>query len=74
MRDKLLLKVEDVAVLTSLSRSKIYQHLADKSLPSVTIGRSRRVRVEDLDRWLSAYGSQTADDYDPAPTRRLVSP
>lgn len=47
-----LLRVEEVARLLGLSRSKVYEMIADGTLSSVTIGRSRRIRREDLRRFV----------------------
>jgi excisionase family DNA binding protein len=47
-----LLRPETVARLLSLSRSKVYQMIADGTLPSIKIAGSRRIRREDLQRWL----------------------
>lgn len=44
-----LLTVEDVADVLGISRSKVYELISSGALPSVRIGRSRRVRVSDLD-------------------------
>jgi excisionase family DNA binding protein len=47
-----LLRPEAVARLLDLSRAKVYQMIADGTLKSVTIGRSRRIRREDLQRYV----------------------
>jgi len=49
---KLLLTVEEVAHLTSLGRSTVYNLLARGEIPSITIGRSRRIPVEGLRLWI----------------------
>jgi excisionase family DNA binding protein len=49
---KLLLTVEEVANLTSLGRSTVYELLARGEIPSITIGRSRRVPSEALHAWI----------------------
>lgn len=49
---KLLLTVEEVANLTSLGRSTIYNLLARGEIPSITIGRSRRIPSESLRSWI----------------------
>lgn len=50
--EPLLLRVADAARLLSLSRSKVYKLMADGTLPSITIGRSRRILPEDLQRYV----------------------
>lgn len=49
---KLLLTVEEVAKLTSLGRSTIYLLIARGEIPSITIGRSRRIPIEALRTWI----------------------
>jgi excisionase family DNA binding protein len=47
-----LLRPEEVAQFLNISRSKVYELIAAGKLPSVTNDRSRRIRREDLQRWL----------------------
>lgn len=47
-----MLRIEEVARRIGLSRSKTYSLITTGELPSVSIGRSRRVRSADLDRWI----------------------
>lgn len=54
MEDKLLYKVADVAQVLSLSRTKVYELVRSGELPSVRIGGSRRVRGEDLSRYVES--------------------
>ena len=49
----LLLTVGQVADALGLSRSKIYELLAAGELPSLTIGRSRRVPADALAAWVA---------------------
>lgn len=39
---------EEAAAAVHLSRARIYELIADGSLPSVKIGKSRRIRHDDL--------------------------
>ena len=51
--DPLLLTPRACAARLSISRAKLYELLADPhGLPSITIGRCRRIRESDLQRWL----------------------
>ena len=50
---KKLFKVEEVAEILGLSRSKVYELLASHKLTSVTIGRSRRVSDWAVDQFLN---------------------
>lgn len=47
-REPLLLRVKEVMALTGISRSKLYEFLRSGELRSLYVGRSRRVRREDL--------------------------
>lgn len=50
----LLLRMEEVQQLTGWSRAKCYQMAASGEIPSVRSGRSIRVPVEPLMRWIEA--------------------
>ena len=59
---KKLLKPRDVAVILNVSRSYTYQILQNGQLPSVHLGRSVRVKPEDLHAFImknttSGYGN-----------------
>lgn len=59
MNEPLLLRVEDVAKLTSLSRTVIYELIARHKLqPVLKIGRSTRVPRSTVERWLAAEIAQ----------------
>lgn len=47
-----LLKLPDVVEITGLSRSKVAELVARREIPSIGIGRARRVMPEDLEAWL----------------------
>lgn len=49
---KLLLRIEEVAEMLGIGRSKIYELLRSGELPSVRIGRSVRISVDDLRAWV----------------------
>ena len=49
-----LLRTSDVIEITGLSRSKVAELIARHEIPSVAIGRARRVMPEDLEAWLRA--------------------
>lgn len=55
---KLLLTVKEVGARTSWGRSFIYKILATGSLRSISVGRTRRVLVSDLE----AYVRRLADE------------
>jgi excisionase family DNA binding protein len=49
---RLLLTIEAVAELLSLGRTTVYELVATRELPSVKIGRSRRVSYQALHRFV----------------------
>jgi excisionase family DNA binding protein len=48
-----LLKPTDLIELLQVSRGEAYHLLASGEIPSLKIGRLRRVRRQDLDEWLN---------------------
>jgi excisionase family DNA binding protein len=50
--DKGLLRIEEAARVLSLGRSKTYQLVMEGAIPSVHIGRSRRIPSAALERWI----------------------
>ena len=49
----LLFTVEDVCERTQLGRTRIYQELKSGRLRSITLGKSRRIPVMELHRWIA---------------------
>ena len=64
VQEPLLIRVEEAARLLNLSRGKAYQLIMNGELPSVVIGRSRRVSVEALRRFVEEHerGQGGGDD------------
>jgi excisionase family DNA binding protein len=61
MADRLLLRVEEVAEMLSLGRSKTYELIASGVLPAIRLGRCVRVPADALHRWLETqYDSETS--------------
>ena len=56
---KLLLTVREAAEVLGISRTAIYLLLQRGEIPSVKIGRSRRIKRQDVE----SYVSGLADDY-----------
>ena len=52
MESKLLLRPEEGAEACGISRSKFYQLIAEGAIPSIKIGKSRRVPVQALKAWI----------------------
>jgi excisionase family DNA binding protein len=55
---KLLLTVPEAGRALAISRSKMYDLLNSGLLPSVHIGRSRRVRVRDVEDFVNNGGAR----------------
>jgi excisionase family DNA binding protein len=55
---KLLLTVPEAGHALAISRSKMYDLLNSGHLPSVHIGRSRRVRVSDIQDFVNSGGAR----------------
>lgn len=51
--EPILLRPVDLVGLLQLSRAQVYLLLATGEIPSIRIGRLRRIRRQDLDDWLS---------------------
>lgn len=56
-----LLKVTDVAEVLNISRAYAYQLVQQGRIRSVVIGSARRVRVEDLHRFIEASLTPSPD-------------
>jgi excisionase family DNA binding protein len=52
-----LLRPEEVAARLGLSRARVYELMGTGAIPSVAIGRSRRVRLTDLIDYVEALSS-----------------
>ncbi len=50
-----LITVVEAAEIIGLSRSKVYELLAEGHLPSIRIGRTRRINVTDLDAFIEQH-------------------
>lgn len=57
-RQVLLLTVRQVAELTGISRSKLYEFFDSKELRTVYVGSSRRVKPSDLQKFLDGLGDE----------------
>ena len=51
---QLLVKVEEAARLCRISRSRMYELMAAGEVPSLSIGRSRRIPFDGLRAWIDA--------------------
>jgi excisionase family DNA binding protein len=55
---KLLLTLTEASQVLAISRSKLYELLNAGHLPSVHIGRSRRIRVKDVEDFVNGGGHE----------------
>jgi excisionase family DNA binding protein len=55
---KLLVSIPEAGRMLGISRSKCYDLLRSGHLPSVYIGRSRRIRVKDLEHFIDQGGAE----------------
>ena len=58
MPDHLLITIPEAARRLSIARSHLYKHLQRGTLPSVYIGRSRRILVSDLEAFVDRLRDQ----------------
>jgi excisionase family DNA binding protein len=58
--ERLLLRPHEAAELLGLGRSTVYELIASGALPSITIGKSRRVPLEALRAWVRAQTDASA--------------
>ena len=56
--EKLLVRPTEGAEMLGLSRRKFYQLLADGTIPSITIGKARRIPAEALREFVRAQTDQ----------------
>lgn len=54
---RLLLSVDEATAALGISRSKVYQYLRTGRLPSVTLGRRRLIRSDDLCAFVAELGA-----------------
>jgi excisionase family DNA binding protein len=55
----MLLTVEETATQLRIARRRVFEMIRDGSLPSVKIGRSRRIRSADLAEYVAGLGPET---------------
>lgn len=55
--DKLLLRPVEVAEVVGVGRSKVYELISAGELPSIRLGGSIRVPVDQLRRWVDQKAS-----------------
>lgn len=60
--DKLLVTVEEAARRLSIGRSHLYEYLLRGSLPSIRIGRSRRIASRELEAFVERLLNESSDN------------
>lgn len=63
--EKKLLTVAEAAFVTGCSRSLLYLKLMSGEIPSIKIGRARRIPVAALDEWVARQVKEQASDEQP---------
>ena len=58
---KLLLRIPEVAEITSYSRAFIYERIASGELKVVRNGRTVRVAADDLKEWVNSLKSKSSE-------------
>lgn len=52
--EPLLMTVTEAAALVGISRARLYELLASGQVPSIKLGRSRRIALADLEAFVAA--------------------
>lgn len=63
--DKKLLTVAESAIYLGVSRSLLYSYVMGGEIPSIKIGRARRIPVTVLDEWIAREVEDQASDERP---------
>ena len=53
MHTKRLLTAEEIAEILGVSRSKVYQMMRLREIPTITLGKNVRVSQEDLENYIN---------------------
>ncbi len=56
-----LMTADEVANVLGVSRSKVYEMMRLKEIPTVTIGKNVRISVEDLNEYISNHKTYEGD-------------
>jgi excisionase family DNA binding protein len=51
--ERLLLKPEEFAAAIGVSRAKAYELIAERAVPSIKVGRCRRVPIDSMREWIA---------------------
>lgn len=72
MDDVRLLRIGEVADLLRISRTKVYELVSSGQIPSLHVGRSRRVPIRALAQWIDEQTTRAAPANPPPPTGPLL--
>jgi len=61
--DKLLLRPQEAGEALGVSRSKAYELIANRTIPSIRVGGSVRVPANALRDWIERQMAEQADAY-----------
>ena len=64
MEGRLLLRVPEAARAIGLSRSKTYELIHEGVIPTIKIGRSVRISLKELERWVDDQIARTRTQED----------
>ena len=62
--EPLLLRVEEAARLIGMGKSKTWDLVNRGDIPSIKIGKSRRIPVAALERWIAEQSGECGSDSD----------
>ena len=62
IQERLLLTLAEVIQLTGYGRTFLMQKLLDGSIPSLKVGKTRRVPRAGLEKWIEEQTTQTTED------------
>ena len=62
--EKKLFTVAESAVYLGISRSLLYIYVMNRQIPSIKVGRARRIAVTALDSWIEQRQTEAQSDQD----------
>ena len=65
--ETVLLKIPEVMERLAVGQTKVYELMSGGELRSVKVGRSRRVRSDELERFIAGLNGGVQDLWSPAP-------
>jgi excisionase family DNA binding protein len=62
MRDPLLVSPKEASAMLDMSRAQLFKLLASGDIPSIKIGKLRRIELAEMQKWIARYRSEQEDD------------